>query len=176
MTTGGYRVVNASAMIWPVASTTSSSSSISDQSAACHRLPRCTVACISRRAADGRWYTDQSLTALRGLCCSPPVMTRDSGRLALVQVWRKLSVRGDDASESRAWSTSRRDLWVDCCCRRRRLCWFTAKWPLLFVVSVGLSVCLFICLCRVFLSRLWSDFDQTWTYVICLGLVVSPRI
>jgi len=38
------------------------------------------------------------------------------------------------------------------------------------------SVCLFVCLCRVFLSRLWSDFDQTRTYVICLGLVVSPRI
>jgi len=32
------------------------------------------------------------------------------------------------------------------------------------------SVCLFVCLCRVFLNRLWSDFDQTWTYVICLGL------
>jgi len=38
------------------------------------------------------------------------------------------------------------------------------------------SVCLSVCLCRVFLSRLWPDFDQTWTYVICLGLVVSPRI
>jgi len=38
------------------------------------------------------------------------------------------------------------------------------------------SVCLFVCLCRVFLSRLWSDFDQTRTHVICLGLVVSPRI
>jgi len=38
------------------------------------------------------------------------------------------------------------------------------------------SVCLSVCLCRVFLSRLWSDFDQTRTYVICLGLVVSPRI
>jgi len=25
-------------------------------------------------------------------------------------------------------------------------------------------------LCRVFLSRLWSDFDQTRTYIICLGL------
>jgi len=37
---------------------------------------------------------------------------------------------------------------------------------IIFVVSVGLSVCL----CRVFLSRLWSDFDQTRTYVICLGL------
>jgi len=33
-----------------------------------------------------------------------------------------------------------------------------------------LSVCLFVCLCRVFLSRLWSDFDQTRTYVVCLGL------
>ena len=43
----------------------------------------------------------------------------------------------------------------------RSVCWF---------------VCLFVCLCRVFLSRLWSDFDQTRTYVICLGLVVSPRI
>ena len=43
------------------------------------------------------------------------------------------------------------------------VCWFV-------------SVCLFISLCRVFLSRLWSDFDQTRTYVICLGLVVSPRI
>jgi len=38
------------------------------------------------------------------------------------------------------------------------------------------SVCLSVCLCRVFLSRLWSDFDQTRTYVMCLGLVVSPRI
>ena len=47
----------------------------------------------------------------------------------------------------------------------RSVCWF-----------VCLSVCLFVCLCRVFLSRLWSDFDQTRTYVICLGLVVSPRI
>jgi len=43
---------------------------------------------------------------------------------------------------------------------------------IIFVVSV----CLSVCLCRVFLSRLWSDFDQTRTYVICLGLVVSPRI
>jgi len=32
------------------------------------------------------------------------------------------------------------------------------------------SVCLTVCLCRVFLSRLWSDFDQTRIYVICLGL------
>jgi len=43
----------------------------------------------------------------------------------------------------------------------RSVCWF---------------VCLFVCLCRVFLSRLWSDFDQTRTYVICLGLIVSLRI
>ena len=42
--------------------------------------------------------------------------------------------------------------------------------------SVCWFVCLSVCLCRVFLSRLWSDFDQTRTYVICLGLVVSPRI
>jgi len=35
-----------------------------------------------------------------------------------------------------------------------------------------LSVCWFVCLfvCAVFLSRLWYDFDQTRTYVICLGL------
>jgi len=30
---------------------------------------------------------------------------------------------------------------------------------IIFVVSVGLSVYVFVCLCRVFLSRLWSDFD-----------------
>jgi len=41
---------------------------------------------------------------------------------------------------------------------------------IIFVVSV----CLSACLCRVFLSRLRSDFDQTRTYVIYLGLVVSP--
>jgi len=35
--------------------------------------------------------------------------------------------------------------------------WFTVT--IIFVVSVGLSVCLR----RVFLSRLWSDFDETWT-------------
>ena len=28
------------------------------------------------------------------------------------------------------------------------------------------SVCLFVCLCRVFLSRLWSDFDQTRTHYV----------
>ena len=37
-----------------------------------------------------------------------------------------------------------------------------------FVVSV--------CLCRVFLSRLRSDLDQTRTHVTCPGLVVSHRI
>ena len=52
----------------------------------------------------------------------------------------------------------------------RSVCWFVC-------MSVCLFVCLFVCfLCRVFLSRLWSDFDQTRTHVICLGLVVSPRI
>jgi len=45
------------------------------------------------------------------------------------------------------------------------VCWF-----------VCLILCLFVCLCRVFLSRLWSDFDQTRTYVVRLGLFVSPRI
>ena len=38
---------------------------------------------------------------------------------------------------------------------------------IIFVVSV----CLSVCLCRVFLGRLWSDFDQTRTHVICLGLM-----
>ena len=28
-------------------------------------------------------------------------------------------------------------------------------------IIFAVSVCLFVCLCRVFLSRLWSDFDQT---------------
>jgi len=36
--------------------------------------------------------------------------------------------------------------------------------------SVFWSVCLFVCLCKVFLSRLWSNFDQTRRYVTCLGL------
>jgi len=38
------------------------------------------------------------------------------------------------------------------------------------------SVCLFVCLCRVFLSRLRSHLDQTRTHVTCPGSVVSPRI
>jgi len=36
--------------------------------------------------------------------------------------------------------------------------------------SVCLSVSLSVCLCRVFLSRLWSDFNQTRKRYICLGL------
>ena len=44
---------------------------------------------------------------------------------------------------------------------------------IIFVVSL----CLFVCLCRVFLSRPRSDLDQTRTqcHVTCPGLVVSPR-
>ena len=70
-----------------------------------------------------------------------------------------------------------------CCCSRlewRHFSRFTF-WRLLvhgqvtiiFVVSVCLFVCLFV---QSFVSRLWSDFDQTRTYVICLGLLVSRRI
>ena len=54
-----------------------------------------------------------------------------------------------------------------------------SKWPIMCLVDVKpyfTSLHLSVCLCRVFLSRLWSDFDQTRTHVICLGLVVSPRI
>ena len=43
---------------------------------------------------------------------------------------------------------------------------------IIFVVSV----CLSVCLCRVFLSRLRSDLDQARTHVTCPGLVVSRRI
>jgi len=43
---------------------------------------------------------------------------------------------------------------------------------IIFVVSV----CLSACLCRVFLSHLRSDLDQTRTHVTCPDLVVSPRI
>jgi len=67
---------------------------------------------------------------------------------------------------------------------------------IIFVVSVCLSVCLFVC-AELFSAvldadavaprvetlhldtitfRYCSDFYQAWTYVICLGLVVSPRI
>jgi len=56
--------------------------------------------------------------------------------------------------------------------------WYCAQITLIFgsrpsdhyFRSVCWFVCLSVCLCRVFPSRLWSDFDQTWTYVICLGL------
>ena len=34
-----------------------------------------------------------------------------------------------------------------------------------YFCSVCWFVCLSVCLCRVFLSRLWSDFNQTWSYV-----------
>jgi len=44
---------------------------------------------------------------------------------------------------------------------------------IIFVVSVCLFVCLFVC--AAFFSSL-IDFDQTRSYVICLGLAVSPRI
>ena len=43
---------------------------------------------------------------------------------------------------------------------------------IIFVVSV----CLFVCLCRVFFSGLRSNLHQTRTHVTCPGLVVSPRI
>ena len=43
---------------------------------------------------------------------------------------------------------------------------------IIFVVSV----CLSVCLCRVFLIRLRSGLDQTRTHVTCPRLVVSPRI
>ena len=42
--------------------------------------------------------------------------------------------------------------------------------------SACLFVCMSVCLCRVFLSRLRSDLDQTRIHVTCSGLVVSPRI
>jgi len=47
---------------------------------------------------------------------------------------------------------------------------------IIFVACVCLFVCQFVCLCRVFISRLRSDLDQTRTHVTCPGLVVSPRI
>ena len=46
---------------------------------------------------------------------------------------------------------------------------------IIFVVSVCLSVCLFVC-AEFFLNRLRSELDQTRTHVTCPGLVVSPRI
>jgi len=44
------------------------------------------------------------------------------------------------------------------------------------IIIFVVSVCLFVCLCRVFLNRLRSDLDQTMTHVTCPGLAVSPRI
>jgi len=32
------------------------------------------------------------------------------------------------------------------------------------------QVTIIFVVCRVFLSRLWCDFDQTRTHVVCLGL------
>jgi len=55
--------------------------------------------------------------------------------------------------------------------------WFT--WPSdHYFRSVCLSLCLFVCLfvCAEFFSAVWSDFNQTRIHVICLGLVVSPRV
>jgi len=60
------------------------------------------------------------------------------------------------------------------CTDTKQWTWFLVHGQLTIIFVV--SVCLSVCLCRVFLSHLWSDFDQTMTYVICLGLVVSPRI
>jgi len=54
--------------------------------------------------------------------------------------------------------------------RRSCKCSFGSRPSDHYFRSVCWSVCLFVCLCRVFLSRLWSDFDQTRTYVIRLGL------
>jgi len=46
---------------------------------------------------------------------------------------------------------------------------------IIFVVSVGLSVCLFVC--AEFFSAVFDPISiKRWTYVICLGLFVSPRI
>jgi len=39
--------------------------------------------------------------------------------------------------------------------------WFLVHCQVTIIFVV--SVCLFVCFCRVFLSRLWSDFDQTRT-------------
>jgi len=61
---------------------------------------------------------------------------------------------------------------VDVCCHGGVL--VHGQVTIIFVVSVCLS-CLFVCLCRLFLSRLRSDLDQR-THVTCPGLVVSPRI
>ena len=58
------------------------------------------------------------------------------------------------------------DKWCACSCWRtgRAAVLTHGQVTIIFVVSVGLSVCLFVCaMCRVFLSRLWSDFDHTRT-------------
>jgi len=45
---------------------------------------------------------------------------------------------------------------------------------IIFVVSVGLSVCLFVC--AEFFSAVFDPISIKLGHVICLGLVVSPRI
>jgi len=45
---------------------------------------------------------------------------------------------------------------------------------IIFVVSVGLSVCLFVC--AEFFSAIFDPISIKLGHVICLGLVVSPRI
>jgi len=49
---------------------------------------------------------------------------------------------------------------------------------IIFVVSVCLSVCLFVCLfvCAEFFSAVFDPISIKLGHVICLGLVVSPRI
>ena len=49
---------------------------------------------------------------------------------------------------------------------------------IVFLVSVGLSVCLSVCLfvCAEFFSAVFDPISIKLGYVICLGLVVSPRI
>ena len=45
---------------------------------------------------------------------------------------------------------------------------------IIFVVSVGLSVCLFVC--AELFSAVFDPISIKLEHVICLGLVVSPRI
>ena len=45
---------------------------------------------------------------------------------------------------------------------------------IIFVVSVCLSVCLFVC--AEFFSAVFDPISIKLGHVICLGLVVSPRI
>jgi len=48
---------------------------------------------------------------------------------------------------------------------------------IIFVVSVGLSVCLSVCfVCAEFFSAVFDPISIKLGHVVCLGLVVSPRI